>query len=64
MNHDEILNKVLKPGLGVALSGGGVRASLFSLGALLYLVDSNLNIHVSEIYPITPFDQLPKLPMT
>lgn len=38
---------------GVALSGGGVRASLFSLGSLLFLVDSGLNRRVSEISSVS-----------
>src|SRR3954447_25701665 len=38
---------------GLALSGGGVRASLFALGALLYLVDSGLNRHVREIASVS-----------
>ncbi|OBB26254.1 hypothetical protein A5792_03895 [Mycolicibacterium peregrinum] len=29
-----------EPGIGVALSGGGHRAALFNLGALLYLIDA------------------------
>lgn len=41
------------PVLGVALSGGGVRASLFSLGALLYLVDTGLNRRVREISSVS-----------
>ncbi len=38
---------------GVALSGGGVRASAFALGALLYLVDSGLNRRVSVISSVS-----------
>ncbi len=39
--------------LGVALSGGGVRASAFALGALLYLVDSGLNRRVAVISSVS-----------
>src|SRR4051794_19857362 len=39
--------------IGVALSGGGVRASLFSLGALLFLVDSGLSRRVREIASVS-----------
>lgn len=39
--------------LGVALSGGGVRASLFALGALAYLVDSRHCERVSEISSVS-----------
>lgn len=39
--------------LGVALSGGGVRASLFALGALMSLVDSGQNARVSEIASVS-----------
>lgn len=38
---------------GVALSGGGVRASAFALGALLYLVDSGLNRRVATISSVS-----------
>lgn len=38
---------------GVALSGGGVRASAFALGSLLYLVDSGLNKRVSVISSVS-----------
>lgn len=31
------------PRIGVALSGGGHRASLFALGTLLYLIDAQKN---------------------
>jgi predicted acylesterase/phospholipase RssA len=37
----------------VALSGGGFRASAFSLGALLYLVDSGLNTRVLNITSVS-----------
>lgn len=39
--------------LGIALSGGGHRASLFALGALLYLVDSRLNERVATICSVS-----------
>jgi hypothetical protein len=39
--------------LGVSLSGGGVRASAFALGALLYLVDSGLNRRVAVISSVS-----------
>jgi predicted acylesterase/phospholipase RssA len=43
----------LSPLLGVALSGGGVRASLFALGALTYLVDSKESERVTEISSVS-----------
>ena len=39
--------------LRVALSGGGFRAALFSLGSMLYLVDTGLNARVSEIRSVS-----------
>jgi predicted acylesterase/phospholipase RssA len=39
--------------LGIALSGGGHRASLFALGALLYLVDSRANERVATICSVS-----------
>ncbi len=39
--------------LGVALSGGGHRATVFSLGALLYLVDSRRNSEVKAISSVS-----------
>jgi hypothetical protein len=38
---------------GVALSGGGVRAAAFALGALLYLVDSGVNKRVRVISSVS-----------
>jgi hypothetical protein len=35
--------------IGVALSGGGHRASLFGLGALLYLADAGKSQEVTSI---------------
>lgn len=37
----------------IALSGGGHRASLFGLGALLYLADSRLNTEVTSISSVS-----------
>lgn len=53
MSEVESLKSLLAPRIGVALSGGGVRASLYSLGALLCLVDSELNHRVSEIASVS-----------
>ena len=53
MNNTQDCNTVLGPRLGLALSGGGVRAALFTLGALLYLVDTKLNRRVSEISSVS-----------
>jgi NTE family protein len=39
--------------LGVALSGGGFRATVYGLGALLYLVDSGLNKQVTSISSVS-----------
>ena len=39
--------------LGVALSGGGVRASLFALGALMLFVDSGENERVTEMCSVS-----------
>jgi predicted acylesterase/phospholipase RssA len=39
--------------LGLALSGGGHRATVFSLGALLYLVDSGCNRNVQAISSVS-----------
>lgn len=41
------------PALGVTLSGGGVRASLFALGALTYLVDSRECERVTAISSVS-----------
>jgi predicted acylesterase/phospholipase RssA len=43
----------VKRDLGIALSGGGHRASLFTLGALLYLVDSGANERVATISSVS-----------
>ena len=39
--------------IGVALSGGGFRASLHGLGALMYLVDAGLNQRVTSIVSVS-----------
>jgi hypothetical protein len=39
--------------IGIALSGGGHRATLFSLGALLYVVDSRANARVATISSVS-----------
>ena len=39
--------------LEIALSGGGLRASAFGLGALLYLVDAGLNTKVQNIVSVS-----------
>ena len=47
---DEIHSPV---SIGVAISGGGVRAAFFALGSLLYLVDSGLNQSVRLISSVS-----------
>lgn len=42
-----------QPSLGIALSGGGHRATVFGLGALLYLADVGLNRHVKQIVSVS-----------
>lgn len=42
-----------KPSLAVALSGGGHRATLFTLGALMYLVDAGVNQQVTSIASVS-----------
>jgi len=39
--------------IGVAVSGGGHRASLWGLGSLLYLIDSGLHRHVTTISSVS-----------
>lgn len=39
--------------LGVAISGGGVRAAFFALGALLYLVHSDLHRHIRLVSSVS-----------
>lgn len=39
--------------IGVALAGGGVRAAMYSLGALMYLVDSGYCQHVTEMSSVS-----------
>jgi hypothetical protein len=41
------------PSIGVALSGGGHRATVFSLGALLYLTDAGANRSVATITSVS-----------
>lgn len=41
------------PTLSVAISGGGHRAALFGLGALLYLADADLNRNVTSIASVS-----------
>ena len=41
------------PSWSVAISGGGHRASLFGLGALMYLADSGLNAEVTSIASVS-----------
>ncbi len=43
----------MRQGIGVALSGGGHRASLFGLGVLLYLADSEKNHEVRSIASVS-----------
>jgi subtilisin family serine protease/predicted acylesterase/phospholipase RssA len=43
----------VKEGIGVALSGGGHRASLFGLGALLYLADAGKSKQVRSIASVS-----------
>src|SRR5690348_3890960 len=40
-------------GIGVSLSGGGIRAALFTLGVSLYLVHSGLNRQVKVITSVS-----------
>jgi hypothetical protein len=40
-------------GIGVAVSGGGHRAALFGLGALMYLADSGMNREVTSIASVS-----------
>ena len=39
--------------LAVAMSGGGHRATLFVLGALMYLVDAGANKYVTSIASVS-----------
>ena len=41
------------PNTGIALSGGGVRASLFALGALIYVVQTGVNREVKTIASVS-----------
>ena len=42
-----------EPSLAVSLSGGGHRATLFGLGALMYLVDAGANARVTSIASVS-----------
>ncbi len=42
-----------EPGIAIALSGGGHRAALFTLGVLKYLVDTGMNRHVEVISSVS-----------
>lgn len=44
---------IRKNGIRIALSGGGHRASLFSLGAMMYLVDAGVNHRVEAISSVS-----------
>src|SRR5262245_26721676 len=41
------------PTYGIALSGGGHRATAFALGALLYICDAGLNLQVRTISSVS-----------
>ena len=49
--HSRAMNT--PPSLAVSMSGGGHRATLFVLGALMYLVDANANAHVTSIASVS-----------
>jgi len=42
-----------QPTIGVAISGGGHRASLFGLGALLYLIDAGKGAQVGSVASVS-----------
>lgn len=44
---------IAERGIGVAVSGGGHRAALFGLGALMYLADSGMNREVTSIASVS-----------
>jgi hypothetical protein len=44
--------------IAVTLSGGGHRATLFGLGALMYLVDARANTNVSSIASVSGGSQI------
>lgn len=48
-----IAAQTVPPSLRVALSGGGFRASLLSLGALLYLVDSRQSHRIEDVASVS-----------
>src|ERR1700730_13839552 len=45
--------RTLAPAIRIALSGGGYRASLFGMGALMYLVDVGANSRVEDIASVS-----------
>lgn len=48
-----MMDKTKERDFGIALSGGGHRASLFALGSLLYLVDSGMNWRVATVCSVS-----------
>ena len=52
-NEDNIKQSDQKKEINIALSGGGLRASLFGLGALLYAIDSGVNERVRVISSVS-----------
>jgi hypothetical protein len=44
---------ILGNSVAVSVSGGGHRATLFALGALMYLVDAGVNTHVTSIASVS-----------
>src|SRR5260370_29752440 len=53
MNDTNEWGRARRESIGVALSGGGHRATIFGLGALLYLVDAGLNRSVQSITSVS-----------
>ncbi len=47
------MTKLNKKRIGITLSGGGHRATLFGLGALLAIVDSGANVRVEQISSVS-----------
>jgi Patatin-like phospholipase len=47
------LEDTATPAIGIAISGGGVRAAFYGVGALLYLVHSGLNKQVKLISSVS-----------
>jgi predicted acylesterase/phospholipase RssA len=50
---DTVAARTIPPALRVALSGGGYRATLFGLGALLYLVDVDAQHRVEDLASVS-----------